>query len=67
MGIAKGVEIASPYMLIGAILGHGNAIVNPLLYGKDLFKKQEEGSEKCIEVENEGQIETEFKEAPEIA
>ena len=67
VGIAKGVEIASPYMLIGAILGHGNAIVNPLLYGKDLFKKQEEGSEKCIEVENEGQIETEFKEAPEIA
>jgi hypothetical protein len=36
-GISEGEEIASPYMIIGAILGHGNAIVNPLLYGITLF------------------------------
>lgn len=36
-GISKGEQIASPYMLVGAILGHGNAIVNPLLYGITLF------------------------------
>ncbi|KAL7469827.1 hypothetical protein ACHAXS_010081 [Conticribra weissflogii] len=38
-GIANDEEIASPYMLIGAIAGHGNAIINPLLYGIDLFRK----------------------------
>jgi hypothetical protein len=36
-GISEGEEIASPYMIVGAILGHGNAIVNPLLYGITLF------------------------------
>lgn len=36
-GIATGKEINSPYMLIGAILGHGNALVNPILYGRTLF------------------------------
>mmetsp|Transcript_4587 Transcript_4587/g.8500 ORF Transcript_4587/g.8500 Transcript_4587/m.8500 type:complete len:115 (-) Transcript_4587:44-388(-) len=37
-GIATGEEIPSPYMIIGAIVGHGNAIVNPLLYGIHLFR-----------------------------
>jgi hypothetical protein len=37
-GIANGEEIPSPYMIIGAIVGHGNAIVNPLLYGIHLFR-----------------------------
>lgn len=37
-GIATGDEIPSPYMLIGAILGHGNALVNPVLYGAHLFR-----------------------------
>jgi Na+/proline symporter len=37
-GIATGEEIPSPYMIIGAIVGHGNAIVNPLLYGIQLFR-----------------------------
>lgn len=38
-GIAKGMEISSPYMIIGAIIGHANAIINPILYGLDLFRK----------------------------
>jgi hypothetical protein len=37
-GIATGEEIPSPYMIVGAIVGHGNAIVNPLLYGVHLFR-----------------------------
>jgi hypothetical protein len=37
-GIATGKEISSPYMLIGAVVGHGNALVNPLLYGIQLFR-----------------------------
>jgi hypothetical protein len=37
-GIATGKEISSPYMLIGAVIGHGNALVNPLLYGIQLFR-----------------------------
>ena len=37
-GIANGEEIPSPYMIIGAIVGHGNAIINPLLYGIHLFR-----------------------------
>ncbi|KAL3922110.1 MAG: hypothetical protein SGILL_002378 [Bacillariaceae sp.] len=37
-GIATGEEIPSPYMIVGAIVGHGNAIVNPLLYGIQLFR-----------------------------
>lgn len=37
-GIATGTEILSPYMLIGAVIGHGNALVNPLLYGIQLFR-----------------------------
>lgn len=36
-GISTGKEVPSPYMLIGAIIGHGNALVNPLLYGIQLF------------------------------
>ena len=38
-GISQSAEIASPYMLVGAILGHAQAIINPLLYGKHLFEK----------------------------
>ena len=26
-------ELARPYMLIGAIVGHGQALLNPYLYG----------------------------------
>jgi hypothetical protein len=37
-GIATGKEISSPYMLIGAVIGHGNALINPLLYGIRLFR-----------------------------
>jgi hypothetical protein len=37
-GIATGNEISSPYMLIGAVVGHGNALINPLLYGIQLFR-----------------------------
>jgi hypothetical protein len=37
-GIATGKEISSPYMLIGAVVGHGNAFINPLLYGIQLFR-----------------------------
>jgi hypothetical protein len=37
-GIATGEEIPSPYMIVGAIVGHGNAIVNPSLYGVQLFR-----------------------------
>ncbi|KAG7362735.1 hypothetical protein IV203_026095 [Nitzschia inconspicua] len=37
-GIATGTEIPSPYMIVGAIVGHGNAIINPLLYGVQLFR-----------------------------
>jgi hypothetical protein len=37
-GIATGNEIPPPYMIIGAIVGHGNALVNPILYGVSLFK-----------------------------
>lgn len=36
-GMATGKFIPSPYMIIGAIAGHGNAILNPVLYGKHLF------------------------------
>lgn len=38
-GIKNAHEIPSPYMLIGGIVGHGNALVNPLLYGWHLFQK----------------------------
>jgi hypothetical protein len=37
-GMSNGTEIASPYMIIGAIVGHANAIINPILYGSSLFK-----------------------------
>mmetsp|Transcript_19293 Transcript_19293/g.46598 ORF Transcript_19293/g.46598 Transcript_19293/m.46598 type:complete len:319 (+) Transcript_19293:112-1068(+) len=38
-GIQNGSEIAYPYMLVGAIIGHSNALINPLLYGLHLFHK----------------------------
>ena len=38
-GIQNGSEIAYPYMLVGAIVGHSNALINPLLYGFHLFHK----------------------------
>lgn len=37
-GIATGEQIPSPYMIIGAIVGHGNALLNPLLYGISLYR-----------------------------
>ncbi|KAL9179011.1 hypothetical protein ACHAXT_011984 [Thalassiosira profunda] len=61
-GIATGAEIASPYMIVGAIVGHANAIINPLLYGRDLFKKLSAGS--TGEGEN---VDHNFKEAPDMA
>jgi hypothetical protein len=45
-GIATGEEIPSPYMIVGAIVGHGNAIVNPLLYGIHLFRLLENSGTK---------------------
>lgn len=47
-GIATEEEIASPYMIIGAIVGHGNAIVNPLLYGVHLFHLLDDTGEKSL-------------------
>ena len=50
-GIQNGSEIAYPYMLIGAIVGHSNALINPLLYGLHLFHKlavQENGNDSKI-------------------
>lgn len=44
-GIATGEEIASPYMIIGAIVGHSNAIINPLLYGYSLFRSLQRQSD----------------------
>jgi hypothetical protein len=37
-GISTGKEIPSPYMIIGAVVGHGNALINPILYGIQLFR-----------------------------
>jgi len=56
-GIANSEEIASPYMLIGAIVGHGNAIINPLLYGVDLFRKLD------VSGDSSGREEMKFKES----
>lgn len=36
-GMATGEEFASPYMIIGAIIGHSNALINPVLYGVLMF------------------------------
>ena len=32
VGLIENKEIDSPYMIIGAIIGHSNALVNPILY-----------------------------------
>eukprot|EP00560_Eucampia_antarctica_P000185 CAMPEP_0197837596 /NCGR_PEP_ID=MMETSP1437-20131217/32625_1 /TAXON_ID=49252 ORGANISM="Eucampia antarctica, Strain CCMP1452" /NCGR_SAMPLE_ID=MMETSP1437 /ASSEMBLY_ACC=CAM_ASM_001096 /LENGTH=171 /DNA_ID=CAMNT_0043444753 /DNA_START=394 /DNA_END=909 /DNA_ORIENTATION=+ len=36
-GISRGKLIPSPYFIIGALAGHGNAIWNPVLYGKHMY------------------------------
>lgn len=38
-GMARGVEIPSPYMLIGGIVSHSNAVINAILYGVWLFRQ----------------------------
>lgn len=37
-GIANGIQLKYPYLLVGAIIGHGNALINPILYGLRLYK-----------------------------
>lgn len=71
-GIAQGEEIPSPYMLVGAIVGHANAIINPILYGLDLFRKvsSDDSSDK-VDIDYEKAYEkcmgTSTAQAPEIA
>jgi len=38
VGIASGKEMSGTYMIIGAVIGHGNALFNPLMYGFQLFQ-----------------------------
>jgi len=53
-GMAHNEEIAYPYMIIGGIAGHGNAIANPVLYGILLFQMAEVEESSCVASPEEG-------------
>lgn len=40
-GTATGLQMPYPYFIIGGVIGHGNALVNPVLYGVILFRRLE--------------------------